>query len=353
VTDKEQFYRLQPEAVMRAAEAAGYEPTGQFIQLNSLENRVYSVGVEDGPGLVLKFYRPERWSAAQIGEEHGFARELALAGVPVCAPLDLPAAARIEGQAALGSAEGIYFAAWEKAPGRIPDEFTDEMLFQLGRSIALLHEVGAKKLEGVRPVLDSSGLISAPLDFLLESGAIHPHFRDRYAEAARAAARALDKALSGAPRQRIHGDCHWGNLLYDGKTLRFLDFDDFRYGPPAQDIWMITPAIDAKGVAQREILLSGYRSKRPFEESWLGAVNPLKAGRYVHYAAWIARRWEDPSFKNAFPAFGGKEYWEGETRDLEALLTECAPREELPPALAEEAEDVSKLTNKDYFYDME
>lgn len=353
MTEHEHFYRLQPETVMKAAEIAGSSPTGQFMQLNSLENRVYSVSVDEGPALVLKFYRPGRWSAAQIGEEHAFTRELSDSGFPVCVPLELPENARVDGMPCLGSIEGMFFAAWERAPGRIPDEFSEAMLFQLGRSIALLHETGARATTGSRPILDAQTFIVRPLDSLLKSKTIHPQFAQRYEAAATAAATALDRALAGAPRHRIHGDCHWGNLLYDGKTLRFLDFDDFRYGPPAQDIWMIAPAIDRQGIAQRDILLSGYRSKRPFEEAWLDAVNPLKAARYVHYAAWIASRWEDPSFKNAFPAFGGKEYWESETRDLEALLVECAPREALPPELAKETEDISKLTNKDYFFDME
>lgn len=352
MTEDEHFYKLQPDAVMRAAEACGREPTGQFMQLNSLENRVYSVSVDPGPALVMKFYRPGRWSAEQIAEEHAFTLELEREGIPVCAPLVLPESERVGGNPCLGRIEGIYFAAWERAPGRIPDEFSEEMLFQLGRSLALLHATGARAASGSRRVLDSRTLIREPVEFLAAEGAVHAQFAERYRAAALAAAEALDRTLEGCPRHRIHGDCHWGNLLHDGKTLRFLDFDDFCYGPPAQDVWMIAPAIDARGIEQRGILLSGYRSVRPFEEAWLAAVNPLKAARYVHYAAWIARRWEDPSFKNAFPAYGGREYWESETRDLEALVLDCARPQEIPEELAKETEDISKLTNKDYFYDM-
>jgi Ser/Thr protein kinase RdoA (MazF antagonist) len=116
---------------------------------------------------------------------------------------------------------------------------------------------------------------------------------------------------------------------------------------------MIAPAIDAQGLAQRDILIAGYRSVRPFEDSWISAINPLKAARYVHYAAWVAKRWEDPAFKNAFPAFGSPEYWESETKDLEGILVDCVERQALPRAMAEEMEDISKLTNKDYFFDME
>ncbi len=343
----ETFYKLGPEAVLSAAEKAGFRPTGQFLQLNSLENRVYSLGLEEGEQLVLKFYRPGRWSPAQILEEHAFTFELAEAGLPVCAPEILPS-----GQS-LGQEEGIYFAAWKKSPGRIPDEFTPRMLFEAGRSIALLHDIGSKKQSGSRLRLDSATFIRGPLQGLLDSGAIPRQFSERYQRAALTAATALDTALEGAPCHRIHGDCHWGNLLYDGKGLRFLDFDDFLYGHPAQDIWMIAPAVDQEGAEQREVLLSGYRSLRPFEPAWLAALPSLKAARYVHYAAWISKRWEDPSFKNAFPAFGAEEYWDRETQDLEGLLFESLPRAALPPEISQEYEDVSKLSNKDYFFDMD
>ena len=341
------FRALDPDRIMQAVIQAGFEPTGEFAQLNSLENRVFQVTVEDERRLVLKFYRPGRWERSAIAEEHGFIAELAASGLPVCAPLTLSCGSTIDecGQ--------FFFSAWERARGRIPDEFTDEMLFEAGRCLAVLHAVGQKDSFQNRPRLDADTLIRQPLMRLLESDSIPGDVRDRYAESARAAAEALDASLASMPSHRIHGDFHWGNILYDGKTLRSLDFDDCAVGPAVQDVWMIAPAIDQAGVAQREKLLSGYRSVRPFPEEWLSAIGPLKAGRYVDYAAWVASRLGESAFQSAFPSFGTREYWEAELADLEAVVRDCLPRERVPERIMKEYEEAASLTNKDYFFDLE
>lgn len=347
---KAEFYTLTPDAVLAAAEAAGIEPTGSFLQLNSLENRVFSVEGEERERVVLKFYRPGRWSAAQILEEHRFLAELAEAGVPVCAPLRLGSADTSSGS--LGSSDGILFAAWKREGGRIPDEFTDEMLFAAGKLIARIHRVGAGSGFRQRPPLDAENLVRKPLAGMLERGDIPSDLRERYTDCALRVARAIDERTAAAPRLRIHGDFHWGNLLWDGKELRVLDFDDCAEGPPVQDIWMIAPAVDGRGKEQRLILLEGYRTVAPFEESWLGAASALRAGRFVDYAAWIAERRDDPAFKNAFPDFGTEEYWEKETADLESILLAEFERAEVPERVLKEYEEASTLTNKDYFFDL-
>jgi len=343
------FYRLTPDVVLDAAERAGFTPTGTHMQLNSLENRVFRVDREEGVPLVLKFYRPGRWSRETILEEHEFLSDCLAADIPVCAPIALPDGGT------LMETDGIFWAVWERAAGKIPDEFSDRTLGMVGRAVARIHEMGASKAAPHRPVLTAETFLREPLQYILSESLIPGQFAPRYRKATLEAAEALDRSLEGVPVHRIHGDCHWGNLLLDASgTLRFLDFDDFRIGPAAQDIWMIAPAVDARGMEQRALLLAAYREIRPFEDRWLDAVNPLRAARFVHYAAWIAHRRDDPAFRQAFPDFGTEEYWETETRDLENLV-----RDGFSPALLpnrpsdKELEDISRLTKKDYFWDLE
>ncbi len=346
------FFSLTPDLVLDAAEAAGLEPSGRFLQLNSMENRVFSVDLEDGRRAVMKFYRPGRWSIGQILEEHAFLRELDEAGVPVCAPRPLPSGSTID------ETHGIFYAVWDASPGRIPQDFTDAELVAIGRLVAVIHDIGERGASPFRPRIDADTLVRASAAFLLgDSGGrsfVPASLRERYRKAALATADALDAALAGAPYHRVHGDFHRGNLLHDGSVFRVLDFDDLAEGPAVQDLWMLTSPADPDGIAQRDRLLEGYRSLRPLPDAWLDAIEPLRAARFVNYSAWIARRVDDPSFTRAFPDFGSDEYWETETKDLEVLV-----RDGFPPAVAPErpapppGEDPSKLTNKDYFFDWE
>jgi Ser/Thr protein kinase RdoA (MazF antagonist) len=349
--NKENFYGLTPDSVFRAADSLGRRTTGRFLQLNSLENRVYSLETEDGPGLVLKFYRPGRWSEAQILQEHEFTFDLAEEGFPVCAPL------RFANGSSLSSAEGLFFAAWERASGRIPDEFDDKSTYRLGELIAWLHEIGFKKSAPDRVRLSAETYVKEPLKKIerlcgAQGSGLSPLLFKRYAESAQAAGAALEESLKGLPFGRIHGDLHWGNLLVSGNEIRFLDFDDCVMGPAAQDIWMLAPAVDDYGLRQRETLLAGYRSRREFDPRGLSALNPLKAARYIHYAAWVSERRDDPAFKQAFPDFGSAEYWERETEDLEKLLRDSLPRAAVPEAVTKEYDEAQGLTNKDYFWDL-
>jgi Ser/Thr protein kinase RdoA (MazF antagonist) len=343
----EQFFHLTPDSIIKALEEAGFSPTGQFLQLNSLENRVYSLMLDDDSHVVTKFYRPGRWTSDQIREEHEFIRDLDDAEVPVCAPLTLA-----DGNTFMRSS-GIYFAVWKRTGGRIPDEFSDSMLMMIGRLIARLHNVGEMKASKFRVGMNSENIIMNPFNFLTGNGFLPAGIIPRFEKCVKDAAHALDLALEDVPMFRIHGDCHWGNLLHNGERFFFLDFDDFVTGPAVQDIWMIAPAVDARGIVQREILLEGYRQFRSFETRWLHAVNPLRAARYINYAAWIARRIDDPSFKTVFPNFGTDEYWERETTDLEMMIRDGFEPEYIRDIEHQQKEDYSELTNKDYFYDME
>jgi Ser/Thr protein kinase RdoA (MazF antagonist) len=340
------FSALSPDLIMDAVELSGRKPSGQFSQLNSLENRVFSVSTEDAR-IVLKFYRNGRWSDEAILEEHGFIRELGDAGAPVC-----PALVLTDGTT-LMQAGPFRFSAWEGFRGRIADEFDESMLFQAGRALAQIHSVGSRSSFSSRPPFSAESLILRPLKQLKESGAIPADILPTYEECAMAAASALDKACSSMPSHRIHGDFHWGNILWDGSAFKILDFDDACVGPASQDIWMIAPAQDKEGESKREIMLSGYRSLRPFEDSWLASIGPLKTARFIDYSAWISQRFGEPVFKSSFPGFGSREYWEAELKDIKAVLLATLPHEGLPEHIVKEYEAASSLTNKDYFFDME
>ncbi len=341
------FFALGPDGALRAVEAAGFAPTGHVTPLTCLENRVYDVRLEDDAHVVVKFYRPGRWSREAIREEHRFLAELAAAEVPVCAPLD--------GEAALREQGDLLYAVWPRTGGRSPDELPDAVLPILGRLLARIHEVGAAGAAPHRPPLDAGSRVREPLARLESGGFLPPGCRRRYADAAGEVARLYEERSRGVPVHRIHGDCHRGNLLERDGTWFFLDFDDFGPGPAVQDVWMLIPGRDAAALRQRALLLDAYRQLRPFDDAWLRLVEPLRALRFVWYAGWIARRWRDPVFPDAFPHFGSEEYWERETRDLEEQAARIARDEPGTPSDGEPAAergDEPELTNEDFFWDL-
>ena len=345
------FFQLTPDLVIQAVEKLGFEPTGHCMALNSYENRVYDLRLEDGSHVVGKFYRPGRWSREQILEEHQFLLELREDEIPVCAPLELP------GGGTLSETEGIYYALWPRTGGRVPDELADGILPQMGRLLARLHNRGASSNAQHRIRLTGENYGLKPLAFLQEGGFLPSGCAPRYAEAVREIADIYDTLSRDIPFHRIHGDCHLGNLLNGSEGWFFLDFDDFLTGPAVQDLWMLLPARDREGLRQRDLFLEGYRLFRDFDPSWIRLIEPLRALRYINYAAWIARRWDDPAFPAAFPHFGTVPYWEEETADLTEQLEFIHKKDEdLPEGLRREAkpaEEERELTNKDFFWDWE
>ena len=310
------FDELGPDAALDAVEAAGLRPTGHCAVLRALENRVYDARLEDGAHVVVKFYRPGRWSRAAVEDEHRFLLDLQSAEVPVCAPLVLQGAGGGD-DATVGERGGILFGVWPRTGGREPEELNDEQLAILGRLLARIHGVGARLHPADRPALDAETALLDPLDELLDRGVLPAHCEDRYERAVEALADAYDARSEGVPLLRIHGDCHRGNLLYGRDGWFFLDFDDFVVGPAVHDLWVLAPGRDAEGRRQREALLAGYRLFRDFEPRWLGLVEPLRAARFLKLSTWIARRWDEPQFRSTFPHFGTARYWEDETRELE------------------------------------
>lgn len=304
------FFDLTPERVLDAVELDGRRCTGRFIVLNSYENRVYQLELTDGSYVVAKFYRPGRWNDDQILDEHDFLLDLEDAEIPVAAPVELA------GGDTLGRIEGIAYALFPRVGGRSPDELTDEQLRSLGRLLARVHTVGRAHDAEHRLEMTPQVWLRENLEFLLSNSMIPAGVADSYAAVVGAIADRVEPWFEGVALQRIHGDCHLGNLLSSPGGLVFLDFDDMVLGPPVQDFWMLYGGRDAWAMRRLELLLEGYDSMGDFDRGTLRLVEPLRAMRIVHFATWIARRWEDPAFPLAFPAFGTQPWWEDEVRAL-------------------------------------
>jgi Ser/Thr protein kinase RdoA (MazF antagonist) len=346
----EYFFRLSPERVLQAVASAGHVPSGHCFALNALENRVYDVRLEDESHVVAKFYRPGRWSREAILDEHRLLAALARAEIPVCSPLEFP-----DGDT-LHEIEDIHYAIWPRTGGRSPDEFSDDQIGVLGRLLARIHAIAADVGAPNRRTLDVDSVPLEALDRLEEGDWLPPSCAPRYARAVETLVDVYIERSGDIELQPIHGDCHAGNLLLGDDGWFFLDFDDMVIGPPVQDIWMLLPGRDAEADRQRRLLVEAYRTFRPFDDRSFALIEPLRGFRFVFYAGWIAKRWEDPAFPDAFPHFGTDEYWENETRDLEELVDRVAKGEdllspeELEEALVEGGED--DLTNKDFFWDL-
>lgn len=313
------FYQLTPDFVLDAVEQCGWRATGEYLQLNSYENRVFAIRTEDPPGgqIIAKFYRPGRWSEAAIREEHAFLQELQVQGVAVVAPSPQP---QNNGNT-LSLQHGLWTAIFPKARGRMPQEFSADDLTRLGRVLARLHNVGAAKPSRHRPVIDAEHMGWPALEVL--KPLIAPELRSRYLDAAEEILEFLDAELDPNQFQRIHGDCHRGNVLQTdepGQPREFflIDFDDFGMGPLVQDLWMLFRH-DEDFEEELDAFLAGYTELRDFDEDQLRLMEPLRGLRVVHYAAWIARRWSDPSFPALFPQFGSDAYWFEEIQALEKV----------------------------------
>ncbi len=306
----QRYARLTPEQVLNAIETSGQRSTGRFLILNSYENRVYQFELENGKWVVGKFYRPGRWSRETILAEHQFLAELVEDEIPVASPLTL------NNGETVGEIEGIFYALFPRIGGRAPEEPSDDQLRQLGRLLARIHNVGARREEPHRPQLTPEIYGRKNLEFLLESGLLDPQARDVYEATVINLLKRIEPMFQGVPVHRIHGDCHLNNLLWSPAGPTFLDFDDMRIGPAAQDIWLLVPAYDAEGQRQRKLLVETYGEMRDFHPSWLRLVEPLRALRFIHYSTWIAKRWADPIFPRTFSYFGTLMYWQREIQDL-------------------------------------
>jgi Ser/Thr protein kinase RdoA (MazF antagonist) len=318
---------LTPELVLDALDGVGFRGDGRLLSLNSYENRVYQVWLEEGPSeqaagsIVAKFYRPARWTDAQILEEHAFTRELAEREIPVVAPLAL------ENGSTLHSHRGFRFAVFPRRGGRAP-ELEDEATLQwLGRFLGRIHAVGALQPFRERPALDIRSYGLEPRDWLLAHDFVPADllasWRAAVDQALDGVARCYDRA-GGVATLRAHGDCHAGNVLWtEGGETRgphFVDFDDARTAPAAQDLWMLLSGDRAAMTRQLGDLLEGYEDFQEFDRRELHLVEALRTLRLIHYSAWIARRWDDPAFPAAFPWFNTQRYWQDRILELKEQI---------------------------------
>ncbi len=302
------YAQLSPDAVLAAVESAGVATDGRVLALNSFENRVYQIGVEDDLPLVAKFYRGGRWSDAAIREEHAFALELAAAELPVVAPL-------VFADSTLLHYSQFRFALYPRQGGRAPELESVENLMWMGRLLARLHGVGSRDVFHARGTLDRANLIQMPSKAVLTSPLMPPTSRDRYArtiDVLDALIAARFAAVDGVRNLRLHGDCHAGNVLWTDSGPHFVDLDDARMGPAVQDLWMLAPSPRAL-----DLLLEGYAEFRDFDRRELTLVEPLRVMRQIHYAGWIAQRWDDPAFPRAFPFAAEAGWWERHLNDLQ------------------------------------
>ncbi|MBN2343244.1 MAG: serine/threonine protein kinase [Deltaproteobacteria bacterium] len=305
-----QFNTLTPEKVIHSVESAGHTPSGRVAILNSYENRVYRIELENGDSLVGKYYRPGRWRTETILEEHRFLRELADEEIPVAVPLALQNGQTID------EIQGIRFSLFPRVLGRSPQELNEESLRRVGHLIARIHNVGARNEAAHRIQLTPDTYGRQNLEYLLENNHIPVEAAKHYELTVLGLLERIEPMFREVSLQRIHGDCHFGNLIETQKGITFLDFDDMVMGPVVQDIWMLVPSIDAHGLEQRKILLEAYQEFREFDATQLRLIEPLRALRFIHYSTWIARRFEDPAFQRTFSYFGTLQYWQDEINDL-------------------------------------
>jgi Ser/Thr protein kinase RdoA (MazF antagonist) len=324
------FSTLTPERVLDALEARGMRCDGRLLTLNSYENRVYLVGLEDGPQIVAKFYRPERWSDAQILEEHAFAHELAETEIPLVPPLGGADGETLHHDA--HPSAPLRFATFERRGGRAPELDRRDTRLWLGRFIGRIHSVGASVPFVQRPALDRASFGDEPLAWIRASNIVPPPLDAVWAgvvEHALAAVSACEARAGTTRAIRLHGDCHVGNILWTDAGPHFVDLDDCRSGPALQDLWMLLSGSADEMTQQLADVLEGYRQFRDFDARELHLLEALRTLRMIHYSAWIARRWSDPAFPSAFPFFGSDQYWQNQ---ILALREQIAAMDE--PALA-------------------
>lgn len=309
----EVYARLSPDLVIQAVESTGRLSDARVLALNSYENRVYQVGIEDETPIVAKFYRPERWTDAQLREEHVFTRELAAAELPVVAPL-----ADANGET-LFTFESYRFALFTRKGGQAPEPGDPEQLHRIGMLLGRLHAIGRRQSFVERPALTLERFLDQPAEAVTAEGFLPEALRSRYLAVIAALRDKIRRSgLESASRIRTQGDCHPGNIIWtrdDGPWM--VDFDDCQSAPAVQDLWMLLAGTAHEREMQLSELLDGYEMFDSFDNRELAFIEPLRALRMAHYAGWLARRWHDPAFPMHFPWFNTDSYWQQHVAELE------------------------------------
>lgn len=325
---------LTPAVILDALDSVGLRGDGRLLQLNSYENRVFQVYLEDGTAVVAKFYRPGRWSNEQILEEHEFSAELAEQEIPVVAPLSLLSADGASSSATLlgerrtlaqvaCESDTLRFAVTPCRPGQSPPLESMADLEWLGRFIGRLHAVGARRPFRTRQTFSVAEFGLAARDRLAQSHVVSAQAALEWraaADHALAAAQDVFARTDGLQMIRLHGDCHRGNVLWSDRGPHFVDLDDAVNGYAVQDLWMLLSGDPPTSRRQLQALLEGYRLFADFDDRQCALIEPLRAVKMIHHSAWIASRWEDPAFPAAFPWFGESSYWQQQAQDLRDQL---------------------------------
>lgn len=325
-TSAHPYEALSPDLVLDAVESSGYLSDMRILALNSYENRVYQVGMEEGPPLIAKFYRPERWSDAQIQEEHDFTRDLLDLEVSVVPPLP-----DVKGHT-LREYQGFRFALYPRQGGHAPNLDDFDQLLTLGRVLGRIHALGEARPFAHRPTLDVQSFAVDSYEFLLSESFIPESLRPSYETLGADLIRRLERIFADAEYTpiRLHGDCHPGNILWRDDAPHFVDFDDARNGPAVQDLWMLLSGEREQQTAQLSEIVEGYQEFCDFNFAELNLIEALRSLRIMNYSAWLARRWQDPAFPKSFPWFNTERYWGEHILELREQL---AALDEPPLAL--------------------
>ena len=314
------FQSLKPDVIIDAVESLGLECDARIFALNSYENRVYQIGIENSEPVIGKFYRPGRWSDPQIIEEHVFTQELADLEIPVVAPLSF------EGKSLI-SHNNFRFALFPRRGGRTPELDNPEHLQWMGRFIGRIHAAGAAQPFAHRPGIDIQSFVIEPGQFLIDNNFIPDYLHDAYQSLSEDILKLLQQHMASVKYKpiRLHGDCHPGNILWTDKGPHFVDFDDCRMGPAIQDLWMLLSGSIDEQRKQLNDILDGYYEFNDFNPAEVRLVETLRTMRIIHYSGWLARRWDDATFPLNFPWFNTANYWEQhilELREQFSLLQE-------------------------------
>lgn len=321
------YQDLTPDRILNAVESLGLRCDGRLLALNSYENRVYQVGIEDSAPVIAKFYRPLRWTDEAILEEHRFTLELAEREIPVVAPLTDKTGRTLH------EFEGFRFTISPRQPGRAPELDDPDTLEWMGRFIGRIHAVGAIEPFAHRPTITIETFGVEPYRYIIANGLIPPDLEAAYISTVEDALQRVRAAFARAEPVsliRLHGDCHPGNVLWSDTGPHFVDFDDCRMGPAVQDIWMLLSGDRVEMTRQLSDFMEGYKEFHDFNPRELLLVEALRTLRLIHYAGWLAQRWSDPAFPANFPWFNTQRYWQDQ---ILALREQAALMDEPPLSL--------------------